>query len=243
MAPGLLDSELLGLQTMEHMMRVSRTWDSLISLLPKGGEAIWGDLDSSPEDGHECDLDTKGYFQTDSRENGSTNKATRPQIQMNHQTNYGRIIAFGKAASEHHSSKIPTISPQVHAFPARRSRILTFESWFSQSCMNLFDLQELIQTNKVANLSAKCGNVWTEYGKISRKSIHRLADNKAYTAGNLMDLLRFVAPKTMQRAEAHFSHGIAEDLDDPKYDHYKYWSNPLETKYVNSYSSESFDIF
>jgi len=34
----------------------------------------------------------------------------------------------------------------------------------------------------------------------------------------------------MQRGSAHFSYGIADDLDDPKYQHYKYWSNPLETK-------------
>lgn len=83
---------------------------------------------------------------------------------------------------------------------------------------------------KVLNSSATCGEVWTEYGKINRKSIQKLADNKAYTAGTLIDLLRFVAPKTMKRAEAQFSHGIAADLDDPKYDHYRYWSNPLETK-------------
>ncbi|XP_071734900.1 putative phospholipid:diacylglycerol acyltransferase 2 [Rutidosis leptorrhynchoides] len=207
MAPGLLDSELWGLQTMEHMMRVSRTWDSLISLLPKGGDAIWGDLDSSPEDEHECDL---GYPQTNSRENGSTNKdTTRPQIQMKQQTNFGRMIAFGKAASEQHSSKIPIISPKEF----------------------------------VHNSSVECGEVWTEYGKISRKSIQGVADNKAYTARNLMDLLRFVAPKTMKRAEAHFSHGIAEDLDDPKYAHYKYWSNPLETKLPNAPDMEIYCLY
>lgn len=70
----------------------------------------------------------------------------------------------------------------------------------------------------------------TEYDEISRESIKRIAESKAYTAQNVFDLLRFVAPKLMQRAEAHFSHGIADNLDDPKYDHYKYWSNPLETK-------------
>ncbi|GKE64657.1 hypothetical protein Tco_1518818 [Tanacetum coccineum] len=87
-----------------------------------------------------------------------------------------------------------------------------------------------MDVTKDLNSSANCGDIWTEYGKISRKNIQRLADNKAYTAGTLIDLLRFVAPKTMQRAEAHFSHGIATDLDDPKYAHYRYWSNPLETK-------------
>jgi phospholipid:diacylglycerol acyltransferase len=46
----------------------------------------------------------------------------------------------------------------------------------------------------------------------------------------MIDLLRFVAPKMMERGSAHFSYGIADNLDDPKYQHYKYWSNPLETK-------------
>lgn len=211
MAPGLVDSEILGFRTMEHMMRVSRTWDSVISLLPKGGDAIWGNLDSSPEDEHECDLETKSYFQTNSIENNSRNKDTGPQIQIKHRTKYGRIISFGKTASEQHSSKLHTIAPM-----------------------------ELMQQ---ANSSATCGDVWTEYGKINRKSIQILADNKAYTAETFIDLLRFVAPKTMQRAEAHFSHGIATDLDDPKYAHYKYWSNPLETKLPDAPDMEIYCLY
>nr|XP_043631861.1 putative phospholipid:diacylglycerol acyltransferase 2 [Erigeron canadensis] len=214
MAPGFLESGVLGLQTMEHMMRVSRTWDSVISLLPKGGEVIWGDLDSSPEDGHECDFETKGYVEMNSRENISRNKDAKPQFQIKQQTNYGRIIAFGKKASEQHSSKLPT-----------------------------FVSEELMQANKILNSSSNCGDVWTEYGKISRKIIQRLADNKAYTAETLIDLLRFVAPKTMQRAEVHFSLGIAEDLDDPKYGHYKYWSNPLETKLPEAPDMEIYSLY
>ena len=65
---------------------------------------------------------------------------------------------------------------------------------------------------------------------MSQESIVKVAENTAYTATTVLDLLRFIAPKMMRRAEAHFSHGIADDLDDPKYGHYKYWSNPLETK-------------
>ena len=71
---------------------------------------------------------------------------------------------------------------------------------------------------------------WTEYDEMSRESIQKVAANKAYTTRTLLDLLRFVAPKMMRRAETHFSHGIADNLDDPKYSHYKYWSNPLEMK-------------
>lgn len=79
-------------------------------------------------------------------------------------------------------------------------------------------------------MNSSCGEVWTEYDEMSRESIRKVAENKVYTTKTLFDLLRFVAPKMMRRAEAHFSHGIADNIDDPKYAHYKYWSNPLETK-------------
>lgn len=62
------------------------------------------------------------------------------------------------------------------------------------------------------------------------EGITAVVDYKAYTAGSVFDLLRFVAPKLMERGGVHFSHGIADNLDDPKYLHYKYWSNPLETQ-------------
>lgn len=77
---------------------------------------------------------------------------------------------------------------------------------------------------------ASCGKVWTEYDEVNQESIRKISEEKAYTANTLLDLLRSIAPKMMRRAEAHFSHGIADNLDDPKYNHYKYWSNPLETK-------------
>lgn len=90
--------------------------------------------------------------------------------------------------------------------------------------------QELLHPCTNKNFNSSCGEVWTEYDEMNRESIQKLAENKAYTIRTIIDLLRLVAPKMMQRAEAHFSHGIADNLDDPKYAHYKYWSNPLETK-------------
>ncbi|KAL9333048.1 hypothetical protein Peur_073187 [Populus x canadensis] len=65
---------------------------------------------------------------------------------------------------------------------------------------------------------------------MSRESIRKIAENKPCTATSVLDLLRFVAPKMMQRVASHVTHGIADNLDDPKYAYYKYWSNPLETK-------------
>nr|XP_025684248.1 putative phospholipid:diacylglycerol acyltransferase 2 isoform X2 [Arachis hypogaea] len=75
-----------------------------------------------------------------------------------------------------------------------------------------------------------CDDVWTEHDEMSRESTQTVATEKVYTARTVIDLLNFAASKTMKRAKAHFYHGIAENLDDPKYAHYRYWSNPLETK-------------
>lgn len=90
------------------------------------------------------------------------------------------------------------------------------------------NVQGAIKGNNVANITS-C-DVWTEYHDMGIEGIKAVAEYKVYTAGSLLDLLHFVAPKMMARGDAHFSYGIADNLDDPKYEHYKYWSNPLETK-------------
>lgn len=213
MAFGLLDSKFLGLQTLEHVMRVSRTWDSIVSLIPKGGETFWGNLDWSPEEGHECDLEKKRYLEVSSKENNSKSSDGKSLFQVKHPTKYGRIITFGKEASALLSSQLPTFS------------------------------KDFMHASTSADSNASCGEVWTEYDEMSRENIRKIAENKAYTTTSLIDLLRFVAPKMMQRAEAHYSHGIAENLEDPKYDHYKYWSNPLETKLPNAPDMETYCLY
>ncbi|KAI5666503.1 hypothetical protein M9H77_16356 [Catharanthus roseus] len=209
-APGLIDSKTLGLQTLEHVMRVSRTWDSIISLVPKGGETIWGNLDWSPEEDYECHSSKKRPLQS-SKENNSNNSDSRVVFSVKDPTKYGRIVSFGKPASELPSSQLSTL------------------------------VSKEVSSSSISNVS--CGEVWTEYDEMSRESIRRVPENKTYTATTILDLLRFVAPKMMQRAEAHYSHGIAEDLDDPKYDHYKYWSNPLETKLPNAPEMEIYCLY
>ncbi|KAL4315068.1 hypothetical protein AHAS_Ahas15G0148100 [Arachis hypogaea] len=72
--------------------------------------------------------------------------------------------------------------------------------------------------------------IWTKYHEMGVDGIRAVSDYKAYTADAVLDLLRFVAPKMMKPRDAHFSRGIADNLDYPKYKHYKYWSNPLETR-------------
>ncbi|CAA0815009.1 Putative phospholipid\\x3adiacylglycerol acyltransferase 2 [Striga hermonthica] len=203
MAPGLLDSKIFGLQALEHVMRVSRTWDSIVSLLPKGGDTIWGDLDWSPEEDH-----VQNQF--DAKSN-NTDGRRGFQIQLE-SAKYGRIVSFGKAASELHSSEWSVVDSHS-------------------------------QNASSPGALASRGKVWTEYNELSRESILRIVEKKAYTTNTLLELIRTIAPKMMKRAEAHFSHGIADDLDDPKYNHYKYWSNPLETKLPDAPEMEVYCLY
>ncbi|CAN0900445.1 Putative phospholipid:diacylglycerol acyltransferase 2, partial [Linum grandiflorum] len=218
MDPGLLDSEILGLQTLEHVLKVSRTWDSVVSLLPKGGEAIWGNLDWSPEDNYACgDLSSskrKSLAVVDDQNSTGTSTGDASTFILKEPIKYGRLISFGKDASELPSSLLPSLDPKELMLP---------------------------QTKNNATLS--CKDIKTEYDEMNRENIPKIAENKAYTATTVLDLLRVVAPKTMKRAEAHFSHGIADNLDDPKYAHYKYWSNPLETKLPDAPDMEIYCMY
>ncbi|XP_072978471.1 phospholipid:diacylglycerol acyltransferase 1 [Typha angustifolia] len=206
-APGVLDSDFLGLQTLRHVMRMTRTWDSTMSMIPKGGDTIWGGLDWSPEDGYACN--PKKH-----KANGSQDVNSEKMGFHTQDLNYGRIISFGKDIAEASSSKIDQI-----------------------------DFRDAVKVNNVAHSSASCRDIWTEYHELGWGGIKAVADYKAYTAGSILDLLHFVAPKMMQRGSAHFSYGIADNLDDPKYSHYKYWSNPLETKLPNAPEMEIFSMY
>ncbi|GBG81540.1 hypothetical protein CBR_g32529 [Chara braunii] len=46
-----------GRHTVTRLMRMLRSWDSIASMLPKGGEAIWGGVDWSPEEGHPAEYE------------------------------------------------------------------------------------------------------------------------------------------------------------------------------------------
>jgi phospholipid:diacylglycerol acyltransferase len=103
-----------------------------------------------------------------------------------------------------------------------------FETIMIHIVLFFFFLQDILSTT----FHLSCEGVGTECNEneMRRESIPNVGKRKASTGRTDLDLLNFVAPKMMKRAEAHFSHGIADNLDDPKYTHYKYWSNPLETK-------------
>lgn len=110
MFSGVLDPELLGIQTLEHVLRLSRTWDSTVSLLPKGGETIWGNLDRFPEEGQVCVLSKSRSLKT-SKSNSSSD--VEGGLQVKESIKYGRIVSFGKSASQLPSTEIPSFDTKV----------------------------------------------------------------------------------------------------------------------------------
>ncbi|XP_022721562.1 phospholipid:diacylglycerol acyltransferase 1-like [Durio zibethinus] len=206
-APGFLDNDIFHLQTLQHVMRMSRTWDSTMSMIPKGGDTIWGGLDWSPEEGYSCSK--KGERKNDTL---IADPGTESAVSQASSANYGRIISFGKDVAEASSSDVERI-----------------------------DFRGAVKGNSAANTT--CRDVWTEYHDMGFAGIKAVAEYKTYTAESIVDLLHFVAPKMMARGTAHFSYGIADNLDDPKYKHFKYWSNPLETTLPNAPEMEIFSLY
>lgn len=72
-----------------------------MSMLPKGGDTIWGGLDWSPEGIYNCAAKKPENNTTSSA--GQTGKGTS---NFKEGVKYGRIISFGKDVAELHSSKI-----------------------------------------------------------------------------------------------------------------------------------------
>ncbi|KAK3040410.1 hypothetical protein RJ639_026815 [Escallonia herrerae] len=206
-APGVLDMDVFGFQTLQHVMRMTRTWDSTMSMIPKGGDTIWGDLDWSPEGDYKC--------VAKKLKNNATQIVSQNGKRISRDAkcfNFGRIVSFGKDVAEVHSSKIERV-----------------------------DFRGAAKGKNLANTT--CRDVWTEYHDMGNEGVKAVADYKVYTAGKILDLLQFVAPKMMKRGGAQFSYGIADNLDDKKYEHYKYWSNPLETKLPNAPAMEIFSMY
>ncbi|XP_023744465.1 phospholipid:diacylglycerol acyltransferase 1 [Lactuca sativa] len=200
-APGVLDLDIFGFQTLQHAMRMTRTWDSTMSLIPKGGDAIWGTLDWAPEEDHGCVA--KNLKKNDTQKTSGNGLKS---------LNYGRIISFGKDVAQLHSSKIERV-----------------------------DFMGAIEGRNYVNRS--CGDVWNEYHEMGFGGIKAVADYKVFTVESVLELLQFVAPRMMKRGSAHYSYGIADNLEDKEYQHYKYWSNPLESRLPNAPEMEIFSMY
>ncbi|KAM0037305.1 putative transferase [Helianthus debilis subsp. tardiflorus] len=203
-APGVLDKDIFGFQTLQHAMKMTRTWDSTMSLIPKGGDTIWGTLDWAPEAGHDC---------VASKVNNNESQTSGQNMkQSSNSINYGRIISFGKDVASLPSSKI-----------------------------NSVDFRGSVKGYNCANSS--CRDVWNEYHDMGIEGVKAVEDYKVFSADSVLDLLQFVAPRMMKRGGAHYSYGIADNLDDKKYQHYRYWSNPLETRLPKAPEMEMFAMY
>ncbi|KAI3709701.1 hypothetical protein L2E82_39467 [Cichorium intybus] len=205
-APGVLDKDIFGFQTLQHAMRMTRTWDSTMSLIPKGGETIWGTLDWAPEQGHDCS--TMKVKPNDTQPTGKSKKGNFHTSKVN----YGRIISFGKNFAALHSSKIDRV-----------------------------DFKDVKKGYHFANTT--CRDAWNEYHDMGIPGVNAVLDYKVFTVESVLELLQFVAPRMMKRGAAHYSYGIADNLDDEKYKHYKYWSNPLETRLPHAPEMEIFSMY
>jgi phospholipid:diacylglycerol acyltransferase len=79
-------------------MKVTRTWDSCLSMLPKGGTTIWGDASWSPEEGYDCSVK-----KSDESSGGAVKGQTESGLDVGAHgkpfAHYGRMVAFGKEAA------------------------------------------------------------------------------------------------------------------------------------------------
>ncbi|KAG0592410.1 hypothetical protein KC19_1G249900 [Ceratodon purpureus] len=201
-APGVLDNDIFGLQTIQYIMKVTRTWDSCLSMLPKGGTTIWGNASWSPEEGYDCS--TKKSNETD----GAVKEQTESGLQIGSHgkpaAHYGRMVAFGKEAAATSYEVIAERKKEVKA-----------------------------PTNTTLRNTTACGDVWTEYQELTWEDVEDIANREIFNADDLAEVLRKVAPKLMARGDENWSFDIADDPSDKKYDHYRYWANPLETTLVS----------
>ena len=93
-------------------MKMSRSWDSTMSMIPKGGDTIWGDLDWSPEEGYV----TSKRRQRDNDTQSERHSATGNPGSQTKSVKYGRIISFGKDMAEAPSSEIERIDFLVRLY-------------------------------------------------------------------------------------------------------------------------------
>ncbi|CAJ2654582.1 unnamed protein product [Trifolium pratense] len=184
-----------------------RTWDSIISLMPKGGETIWRDLHWGPKEGNK--YEKRGHVKYFVSNNTYSCADMQNSLNVKEPINYGGINSVSKAVSQLLASLLSTLDSESEDILSNR-----ISTTFNLTCEN----------------------------EMRRECIPNVGKRKA-TGRTDLDLHNFVAPKMMKRADAHFSHGIADNLDDPKYTHYKYWSNPLETKLPDAPNMEVYCLY
>lgn len=116
-------------------MKVTRTWDSCLSMLPKGGKTIWGDAAWSPEEGYDCS--TK---KVEDNGDGSVMEETEDGLQLGTHgrpsAHYGRMVAFGKEAASLSQDVISSRKKEVKV-PLSRFYKVIFVSLFQNQLLTL----------------------------------------------------------------------------------------------------------
>eukprot|EP00271_Cylindrocystis_brebissonii_P008380 TRINITY_DN22599_c0_g1_i1.p1 TRINITY_DN22599_c0_g1~~TRINITY_DN22599_c0_g1_i1.p1 ORF type:complete len:693 (-),score=108.54 TRINITY_DN22599_c0_g1_i1:1267-3345(-) len=215
------DKMMDGLQTLQYVMSVSRTWDSTMSLLPKGGDAVWGGLDWAPEEKSHC----KGLSSSPPAPKSPAANTTTTSGAHGH-ANFGRMVSFGREAALLPAADLPKAREACH---------------WGEGGTGDAEVVAPDVPQKARNMS--CGDVWTEYQEMSWSAVQEVARRGVYTAGNLPDLLRRVAPRLMARGDKDWGFGVAENPSAKEYNHPKYWSNPLQTSLPNAPDMEVFCLY
>lgn len=111
-APGVLEKDIFRIQTLLHVMKMTRTWDSTMSMIPRGGNTIWGGLDWSPEEGYSpCRRKHKNNTTQISGHDGNLNVESNAS-----KVTYGRMISFGRDAAKADLSELKRIDFRVFFF-------------------------------------------------------------------------------------------------------------------------------
>lgn len=121
-----MDKDLFRIQTLPHLMKMLRTWDSTMSMIPKGGETIWGGIDWSPEEGYSpCKRKLRDNINQISSHNDNQTIESKGKY-----VNYGRMIAFGKDAAQKHSSDLKRIDFRVMLIRTPTAPYFSFYKYF-----------------------------------------------------------------------------------------------------------------
>lgn len=115
-------------------MKMSRTWDATMSMIPRGGGTIWGGLDWSPEEGYSpCKSKSRD---DDAQNSGQHENQTDSKAKY---YSYGRMMSFGKDAAEAHPSDLKRIDFRVILILNLILSLFLSYELFTSTCFNFVD--------------------------------------------------------------------------------------------------------
>jgi phospholipid:diacylglycerol acyltransferase len=66
---------------------------------------------------------------------------------------------------------------------------------------------------------------------------------ESLTSEGFSRFLELIAPKYLEKVSAHDSWGLAQDFSEGKYDHPRYWNNPLESQLPHAPNMKLFSLY